>query len=71
MATTAKKRYDSPVTIRIPEPVRNGVRKLAADTGDTVTGVILGHLRPFELYTTEEGQDALRRFEEAVAENLG
>lgn len=67
MATTAKKRYDSPVTIRIPEPVRNGVRKLAADTGDTVTGVILGHLRPFELYTTEEGQDALRRFEEAVA----
>lgn len=67
MATTVKKRYDTPVTIRIPEPVRRGVRKLAEDTGETVTGVILGHLRPFELYTTEEGQEALRHFEEVVA----
>jgi hypothetical protein len=66
--TTAKpKRYDMPVTIRIPEAVRRGVRKLALDTGDTVTGVILGHLRPFELYASELGQDVLRRLEEAVA----
>jgi hypothetical protein len=66
-ATSTKRRYDMPVTIRIPEAVRSGVRKLAHDTGDTVTGVILGHIEPFKLYVTEEGQEALRRLEECVA----
>jgi hypothetical protein len=61
------KKYDPIVTIRMPEGVRSAVKKLARDTGDTVTGVILGHLRPFELYASELGQDVLRRIEETVA----
>lgn len=70
MATTTKKittKYDPVVGIRVPEAVRRGLKKLAEAKGDTLTGVILESLRPFELYASEEGQEALRRLEEVVA----
>lgn len=66
-ATTAPSKYDPIVTLRIPAAVRLGLKKLAKDKGDTLTGVILGHIRPFELYASQDGQDVLQRLEEVVA----
>lgn len=60
-------RYNPHLTIRVPKPVRLGLSELAKRTHTTLTGVVLQHLPPFELYATTEGQDALRRFEVAIA----
>lgn len=73
MATTTltepRRKYDPNLTIRVPPTVRTALQAMAKERKESVTDVVLEHVKPFQLFASQEGQEAYERIRLAITES--
>lgn len=63
----ATKTTHSPMLgVRVPRAVSEGIRRQAKTNKMSITDVVLNDLKPYDVYTSPEGQDALERINKVL-----